>query len=75
MDAQTIAIAAGVLGFVTGMITVSRYLANMEKPDPLISLFGMGEALHNVALALLLMMVAIIATSIGTFRQSRLATA
>jgi hypothetical protein len=66
---------AGTLGFVTGVISCTRYLSNMDKVKPAVALIGAGEALHNVALALLLMMFAIIATSLGAFRQSRVAAA
>jgi hypothetical protein len=54
---------AGLLGFVTGLII-----------EPSVALVGLGESLYNVALALMLMMVAAIAAALGAFRLSRSAS-
>ncbi|HLL52668.1 MAG TPA: hypothetical protein VK447_03920 [Myxococcaceae bacterium] len=62
---------AGLLGFVTGLISLGRYVSQQGKLDPAVPFIGVGEALHNVGLALLLMMLAIVATSVGAFRQTR----
>jgi hypothetical protein len=68
---NTMTLIAGLLGFVTGLISLGRYLGQQEKLDPAAPFIGLGEALHNVGLALLLMMLAIIATAVGAFRQTR----
>lgn len=62
---------AGSLGFVTGMIATTTYLAADDLKQPAIALIGMGESLHNVSLALILMMLAAIAATIGAFRHSQ----
>lgn len=65
-------IVAGMLGFVTGLIATANYMHQVEQTKvPLITVIGAGESLHNIALALILMMLAAIASSVGAFRSSR----
>ena len=65
-------LVAGTLGFVTGLIATSNYIHEVETSKvPLITVIGAGESLHNIALALILMMLAAIAATIGAFRISR----
>jgi hypothetical protein len=65
-------LVAGTLGFVTGLIATATYISQVETAQvPLITVVGAGESLHNIALALILMMFAAIAATIGAFRSSR----
>ena len=69
-------VIAGMLGFVTGVITTAMYVGGIAKVDvPQIATIGVGESLHNIALALVLMMLAAIASTVGAFRISRAETA
>jgi hypothetical protein len=60
---------SGTLGFVTGLIKTTTHLDG--APDKSIALIGLGESLVNVAFALCLIMVAVIAATVGTWRLSR----
>lgn len=56
----------GSLGFVTGLIAT---MAHTEPPnEPRVALVGLGESLHNVSLALMLLVVGTIAAVIGNWR-------
>jgi hypothetical protein len=66
---------AGVLGFVTGIMSMLRGYASMDSEKPIVLFLGTFESLHNIALALLLVQVSIIAASIGAWRLSRQAQA
>lgn len=67
---------AGGLGFITGVITVLRFYAEMQgEPRPAILYYGFQESLHNVALALLLTMMSTLAASIGAWRLAQQAQA
>ena len=64
---------AGTLGFVTGVIATAKYISEVETTKVgLITVIGTGESLHNIGLALILMMLAAIASTIGAARLSRL---
>jgi hypothetical protein len=64
-------LTSGALGFVTGFIVSIRAVSRTGGQEPLLSLIGAGEALNNVALALLLGMIASMATVLGAYRLSR----
>ena len=61
---------AGCLGFVTGLITSFSHLPELAPGDNAkwIPFIGAAESLYNVALALALVIMAVIATSIGAAR-------
>lgn len=61
---------AGCLGFVTGLITSFTHLPELPPGDNAkwIPYVGAGESLANVALALALVIMAVIAASIGAAR-------
>lgn len=63
---------AGGLGFITGLISLLRaYTGPLAGEGPSILFIGVQEALHNVALALLMTMVSALAASVGAFRLAR----
>jgi hypothetical protein len=67
---------AGVLGFVTGVMTMLHaYAGPLESEGPTVLFLGTFESLHNVALALLLIMLSTLAASVGAWRLSRQAQA
>ena len=60
---------AGALGFTTGMIKSWIAAGGVEGPDAIrYALVGTGESLTNVALAMILLVMAAIATCVGTYR-------
>jgi hypothetical protein len=61
---------SGVLGFVTGLIVTLSYGAEDPEPGKVI-VMGTAESLHNVGLALALMVLGGAVASIGAFRASR----
>lgn len=63
---------AGTLGFATGILSLLRaYTGPLSEQGPRILFVGTFEALHNVALALLLAMSGAVLASIGAWRLSR----
>ncbi|MFE8598304.1 hypothetical protein [Archangium violaceum] len=67
---------AGCLGFVSGVITLLRYYAEMKSgQEPIILYYGFQESLHNIALALLLTTMSTLAASVGAWRLARQAQA
>ena len=62
---------SGCLGFVTGLIRSCLYISDVSPGDRYVVVIGFGESLCNVAWALVLIMVAMIITTIGTWRISR----
>lgn len=64
---------AGMLGFVTGLIATFSHMSGVpaEGSAKWIPLIGAGESLVNVALALALVIMAILAASIGAARIAR----
>ncbi len=67
---------AGVLGFVTGVMSMLRGTADMPAGEGTTVLYlGTYESLHNVALALLMIVISTLAASIGAWRLSRQAQA
>jgi hypothetical protein len=67
-------LVSGALGFVSGVIVTAHALSSEGVTEPTnISFFGVGEALNNVAFALLLVMVATMASTVGAWKLSRAA--
>lgn len=64
---------AGSLGFVTGVIRtlISATSGRFPEPPLLVAMTGIGESLHNVGLALVLLVLATIGTTIGSLRAPR----
>jgi len=62
---------SGCLGFVTGLIRSCLYISDVAADDRYLVIIGLGESLCNVAWALVLIMVAMIITTIGTWRISK----
>ena len=65
-------LVAGGLGFVTGlMVCLGNYGGQAAGHDPIVIAYGLQESLHNIALALLLSMIAALFASVGAWRLSR----
>jgi ABC-type Fe3+ transport system permease subunit len=64
-------LCSGGLGFTSGLITSLSVLQRVPADERYITLIGLGESLHNVAFALLLVVPAAIAASIGTWKLSQ----
>lgn len=65
-------LTAGFLGFVSGVIVTTQHLSELPAERvTLIGAIGIGESLHDVGLALLLMMFAGMLTAIGAVRLTR----
>jgi hypothetical protein len=65
----------GTLGLVTGMIRCFLAMEHMPPDDRWIWMLGLGEALNNIGLALGLVGLGLVATTVGAFRVSRVAAA
>lgn len=59
---------AGALGFATGLITMARFYSPDVPPAVLVA--GVGESLHDVALALILATLGALLASIGALRAA-----
>ena len=65
-------LTTGPLGFVCGVIVTTQHLDELPAERvTLIGAVGLGESLHNVGLALVLMMLAGLLTSVGALRLTR----
>jgi hypothetical protein len=65
-------LVSGGLGFVTGVIVTANAISSAGMTAPTnISFIGVGEALNNVAFALLLVMVATLAATVGAWKLAR----
>lgn len=65
-------LAAGSLGFVTGLIATTTHLDEVPVDRvTLIGALGFGESLHNVSLALVLVVLGALAASVGAARLTR----
>lgn len=63
---------AGGLGFISGVMMCLRFYGEAgADQSPAIVALGVQESLHNVALALLLSMLAALFASVGAWRLSR----
>lgn len=69
---QVLTMLVGTLGFVSGMIRAARLAGEAPAPNATI-LVGLSEALHNVGLALGLVVTAGIAGAVGLARARRAA--
>ena len=65
-----VTLLCGSLGFVSGLIRTLAGASSGELPEPLETIIagGLGESLHNIGLALGMLTVAAIATTIGALR-------
>jgi hypothetical protein len=60
---------SGSLGFVTGVIKTFTNLGGLDlREAPVVALIGVGESLTNIGLALVILIVAWIATTAGAAR-------
>ncbi len=67
-------LSMGTLGFCLGLMMTFRYLSKVPAADQLtVAGLGFEESLHNVVLALMLVVLASLFASIGAFRASRAA--
>ena len=68
---------AGSLGFVTGVIKTLAYAASSPPPEGpgVVVAAGISESLHNISLALVLLVLASIVTTVGTIRARRVGPA
>jgi hypothetical protein len=64
-------LAAGSLGFVTGLIKSFEAMGGVTEDKRWIWMLGAGESLHNLALAFLTLTVAAIIGSVGAARIAR----
>ena len=64
---------AGALGFVTGIVTTMKAVAQVPAGDRYIALIGLGESANNLALALLLAVLSMLAVVLGAWKLSRAA--
>jgi hypothetical protein len=64
-------LVAGCLGFLTGLIRSCLAISEVPADDRYIVVIGFGESLSNVVLALVLIMPALIITSVGIWRVAR----
>jgi hypothetical protein len=60
---------AGSLGFVTGMIKSCSAIGTAPPDERYVTVIGLGESLHNIALALVLCLLAAMATAVGALRN------
>lgn len=60
---------AGALGFTTGVIQCLSLTT--DTTPTLVTLYGVGEALNNFALAFVLLVMAAIASALGSLRLAR----
>jgi hypothetical protein len=68
----SLSLTTGLLGFVSGVIVTTQHLSELPTDRvSLIGAIGVGESLNNVGLALLLMMLAGVLTSVGAVRLTR----
>jgi hypothetical protein len=66
---------SGCLGFVTGITTTMRAVAQVPPEQHFIALIGLGESAQNLVLALVMCVLATLAAVVGAWRLSREAAA
>jgi len=67
-----VTLAAGLLGCSVGMIKSAHYLGQVAEPERLkILALGCAESMHDVVLALILIVVAGLITAVGALRVAR----
>ena len=67
-------LSAGALGFVTGLMTTANAIGTIPEFTSragLITIIGVGESLNNVAFALIFIVLAAIAGSLGAMQIAR----
>jgi hypothetical protein len=64
-------LASGLCGFITGLIKSFEAVGQVGPDDRFIAIIGLGESLHNVALALICIALATLAAVVGAYRMSR----
>jgi hypothetical protein len=64
---------AGSLGFVTGLIATFSAMGQVKADDRWFWMLGVGESLHNLSLALVFLVLAGIAATVGAYRFAQLA--
>ena len=64
-------LTSGLLGCVSGVIVTIRHLSELPTDRTGVMAIGVGESLNNIALALLLLMLAALLTSVGAVRLTR----
>ena len=62
---------AGAFGFVIGIITTMKAVAQAAPDDRYIALIGLGESANNLALALMLAVLSMLAMVAGAWKLSR----
>ncbi|MBK8212752.1 MAG: hypothetical protein IPK71_03305 [Myxococcales bacterium] len=67
----TVTLASGLLGASAGMATTAHFIPQVPKGDQLeILAVGFGESIHNVVLALVVVVLAGLVASVGALRAS-----
>jgi len=64
----TLTLAGGALGFSSGLVRALGGIRYLPEEQRTIWLFGLGEALNNLVLALMLIVFAAMIASVGTLR-------
>jgi uncharacterized membrane protein YfcA len=67
----TVTLASGLLGFVTGLMATFQYIGGVPADQRYLALIGLGESLNNVAFALVFVVLAALAASLGAWRLTR----
>jgi hypothetical protein len=68
-------LSMGAASFVTGLIATTHSIDMVRERAGIVGALGFGESLNNLALALALVAVASVATTVGTARRMRMAEA
>jgi hypothetical protein len=71
---QVTTLLFGALGFVTGVLKSCLAISGVPADQRFIVVLGVGESLHNLALAFALMAIAALTATVGAFRVARGAT-
>ncbi|WP_437291228.1 hypothetical protein [Sorangium sp. So ce406] len=65
-------LVSGGLGFVSGAIKSLTYMGAVQPDARWLWMVGIGESLHNVALALSLLVLSSLAATVGAYRCSQM---
>jgi hypothetical protein len=68
-------LSMGAASFVTGLISTTTSIDMVREKAAIVGALGFGESLNNLALALSLIAIASVATTVGAARRMRMATA
>ncbi|MCC6750055.1 MAG: hypothetical protein IT371_20485 [Deltaproteobacteria bacterium] len=71
VSAGLMTLLSGLLGFSMGLVNSLLHLGKVNPDDRYIWLIGLGESLYNVVFALVFLMLAAIAASVGAWRLAR----